>query len=133
MEIIDRIKFTFGTNPFKFDGVGDLLDAEGVKIGFFERWRLSKLLIECQKAENKIYDIGGVWANRIQWSNPGDSVVGWKPYIPDEYDLLKAPIGNGKMGVFMMVDIELPGDPKDMFFADTLFIGYEEEDHEKEN
>ena len=73
------------------------------------------------------YRLGGGWGDRIEWWKIGTKIVGWKEPLPQKGDVLLAPMASGKTGRFVMGKIEAQRDPRDMFFADVRFEGYEEE------
>lgn len=74
---------------------------------------------------------GGCWGNSIEWfsrASPIDDqlrVVGWKDPKPRVGDILKSPMKSGRVGIFVFIAVEHPGDPPDMFFGTVVQIGYE--------
>lgn len=80
-----------------------------------------------------VYLAGGGWGNRIDFvtqpaviDHIGHKIrfVGWKDRIPDEGDVLLADMESGNTARFVFTLIEPCYDPRDMFFADGVFIGY---------
>ncbi len=71
------------------------------------------------------YEIGGGWGDRIEWCEVDRRIAGWKRRIPCEGDWLISKMISGKTGVYLIKNITRTKDPRDMFFAETEFIGYE--------
>ena len=84
------------------------------------------------KMEPRLYELGGGRGDRIQiyprWqeNSSRQRIVGWKPVKPEQGDLLSVPMGKG-LGIFVISQVECPGDPRDMFYAQIDFVGYKEE------
>lgn len=68
------------------------------------------------------------WGNSIDWSDYDNRrVVGWlhrKPVVGDE---ILFRMKSGKTSRYAVLKVEYCGDPRDMFFADVMDIGYEGE------
>lgn len=72
-----------------------------------------------------IFEMFGGWGNRIQWQDlPKRTIVGWKQKDPIPGDLIRCPMESGRDGLFRVTSVEKPGDPADMFFAETEPAGY---------
>jgi hypothetical protein len=81
--------------------------------------------ISLLKKEPVVFYVGGGWGNAINWNDvEGRRVVGWKFNPPEVGDELRSQMQSGKIGRFVFVNIDRPGDPPDMFFADVALIGY---------
>jgi hypothetical protein len=88
-----------------------------------------ELLRDFEAGLGETYTTGGCWGDFIGWSKPNESIHGWKRRIPVEGDWLLSLMTSGKTGVFRIKNVKPCKDPRDMFFADTEFVGYKEDCH----
>lgn len=72
------------------------------------------------------YNIGGGWGDRIEWCKKDHSIAGWKSRIPVEGDWLLTEMQSGREGLYQIKNVKPCKDPRDMFFADVEFVGYNE-------
>jgi hypothetical protein len=88
---------------------------------------LNKIFNDHLNKDTYIYNIGGGWGDAIRFTDESyKEVVGWKSRRPKAGDVLLVPMQSGKTGRFKFTSIEYCRDPKDMFFAEIDFIGYQE-------
>lgn len=83
------------------------------------------------REDAKVYRIGpgkfGPWGDCIVWVTPGYRVYGFKsPQRPSDGDILLCKMSSGQDGRYVMTNVKRHLDPPDMFFADTVWDGYEE-------
>ena len=78
--------------------------------------------------KGKRFKAGGYWGDKIDWfgDNPGFRIVGWKLHRPQTGDFLLSKMESGGTGVFVISNVLLETNPKDMFFADTLPVCMED-------
>jgi hypothetical protein len=67
------------------------------------------------------------WGHKIEWREPGKTVVGWVDRRPRVGDEIHCPMNNGSLGRYRITSVDLVGDPPDMFFATVKFVGLTEE------
>jgi hypothetical protein len=75
------------------------------------------------------YQVGGGWGDRIEWLDKATltRIAGWKTVKPQEGDVLTCEMQSGKTAVWLIQTVEHCGNPRDMFFADVLLVGYKGE------
>lgn len=66
------------------------------------------------------------WGHNIAWIRPGERLVGWLTPVPDSGDEIVVSMESNKPGVYRLKNVKLMGDPRDMFAADTEWVGYTE-------
>lgn len=76
----------------------------------------------------RTFPYGGQWGDSISFFPEGQKgrVCGWKTPKPKRGDLLRVPMQSGRTAIFRFTNVDLTGDPADMFFADTEPVAYEE-------
>lgn len=78
-----------------------------------------------KKEKPVMFEMFGGWGNRIEWRDFGKRTIrGWKQKSPKVGDLIKCPMASGRDGLFRVTSVEEPGDPRDMFYAETEPVGY---------
>lgn len=75
----------------------------------------------------RLYQIGGMWGNAVNWSEFPKQVVGWKNHKPTNGDILTCEMVSGKTAVWIFEKVDLCDRPPDMFFATVSFAGYLDE------
>ena len=75
-------------------------------------------------AARRLFPLGGGWGHRIEWQCCGVQIVGWMQSRPVVGDVVLSPMVSGKTGAHVILRVERPGDPHDMFFADVALAGY---------
>ena len=80
----------------------------------------------------KVFRGGGQLGSHISFFNYHDNsqiqeFYGHLPSPPRDGDILVFRMSSGRNAVFILTNISRPGDPRDMFFADGAFIGYDDD------
>lgn len=65
--------------------------------------------------------------NSVKWFNfERRQIVGWRHIHPKVGDIVKALMGSGRIACFQITKVDPQDNPRDMFFADMIDIGYED-------
>lgn len=64
-----------------------------------------------------------MWGHCISWNDYPYSVYGFLDKVK-EGDVFKQSLKSGHTVLFRLINVERPGNPSDMFFADCEFVGY---------
>lgn len=97
---------------------GSVLQGEMVKFCF---WRRPKKI----QLTGYIYQPCSGWGNSIRWKDfKKRQIVGWQQRKPEIGDEIRFKMQSKKTAQFVVIEVEHCGDPKDMFFADVVDIGY---------
>lgn len=80
----------------------------------------------------RVYRTGGGWGNHVAFQpwvkdSPTQGIWGHKTPKPCDGDVLISPMASKRNAIFIIHDLDCPGDPPDMFFAKASFVGYEDE------
>lgn len=84
------------------------------------------------KASPKVFQVGGIPSNHISFNGWAGNVsiqkiYGHKIQKPNDGDILVSEMKSNRRGLFVIHNVDCPGDPTDLFFANASFIGYEDE------
>lgn len=88
------------------------------------------------RKDYRVFNQGGAWGNNIviqhQLRNDDGLLYGYKVYghshiTPQENDVFLCKMQSGRISVFYFTEVKRETDPPDMFYAQTLCLGYLDE------
>jgi len=76
---------------------------------------------------SRIASLINCWGHHAEWMRPGERATGHHTPPPQDGDILYAAMESGRVGMYRLVNVERMSDPPDQWFADTEWVGYEDD------